>query len=65
MNRTNIVYGGSIPDVKNVIFVNGDVDPWHALSVLKDLNEGSPAILINGKQPTPLFRKIVTNTLNW
>ena len=48
VTRTNIVYGGKIPDVKNVIFVNGDIDPWHALSVLQDLNEDSPAILIRG-----------------
>ncbi|XP_001608051.1 putative serine protease K12H4.7 isoform X2 [Nasonia vitripennis] len=48
ISRTNIMYGGRLPDIKNVIFVNGDVDPWHALSVLKDVNEFSPAILIQG-----------------
>ncbi|XP_058805527.1 putative serine protease K12H4.7 isoform X2 [Phymastichus coffea] len=46
--KTNVDYGGRLPDVSNVIFVNGDVDPWHALSVLSDLNEFSPAILIRG-----------------
>ncbi|KAJ8682094.1 hypothetical protein QAD02_017886 [Eretmocerus hayati] len=48
VNRTNIEYGGKFPDVTNVIFVNGDIDPWHALSVLEDLNESSPAIFISG-----------------
>lgn len=48
VRRTNIMYGGLRPDLRNVIFTNGDVDPWHALSVLKDLNKFSPAILING-----------------
>ncbi|XP_014206647.1 putative serine protease K12H4.7 [Copidosoma floridanum] len=48
VSRTNIQYGGRLPDVTNVIFTNGDVDPWHRLSVLEDLNESSPAILISG-----------------
>ncbi|XP_053994684.1 putative serine protease K12H4.7 [Hylaeus volcanicus] len=48
IRRTNIMYGGLKPDLRNVIFTNGDVDPWHALSVLRDLNKFSPAILIKG-----------------
>ncbi|XP_012223424.1 putative serine protease K12H4.7 [Linepithema humile] len=48
VKRTNIMYGGQLPDLRNVIFTNGDIDPWHALSVLKDLNTFSPAIFING-----------------
>ena len=46
--RTNLMYGGVRPDLVKVIFTNGDVDPWHKLSVLKDLNAYSPAILIKG-----------------
>lgn len=48
VRRTNVMYGGDTPDVKNVVFVNGDVDPWHALSVLKNLNIYSPSFLIKG-----------------
>lgn len=48
VRRTNLMYGGRLPDLRNVIFTNGDVDPWHALSVLEDLNAFSPAIFING-----------------
>ncbi|XP_020290763.1 putative serine protease K12H4.7 [Pseudomyrmex gracilis] len=48
VRRTNIMYGGRLPDLTNVIFTNGDIDPWHALSVLDDLNAFSPAILIKG-----------------
>lgn len=48
IKRTNIMYGGLRPDLRNVIFTNGDVDPWHALSVLQDLNAFSPAVLIKG-----------------
>lgn len=40
--------GGLRPDLTKVIFTNGDIDPWHAISVLEDLNTLSPAILING-----------------
>jgi len=49
VRRTNIMYGGQLPDLRNVIFTNGDIDPWHSLSVLKDLNAFSPAIVIKGK----------------
>ena len=48
VNKTNIKFGGRNPDLRNVIFVNGDADPWHTLSVLQDLNQYSPAILIPG-----------------
>lgn len=46
--RTNLIYGGYKPDISNVIFTNGDVDPWHKLSVLEDLNESTPSILMKG-----------------
>lgn len=48
VRRTNVMYGGRLPDLRNVIFTNGDIDPWHALSVLEDLNAFSPAIFIKG-----------------
>ncbi|KAI4499431.1 hypothetical protein M0802_005327, partial [Mischocyttarus mexicanus] len=46
--RTNLIYGGYRPEISNVIFTNGDVDPWHKLSVLEDLNESTPAVLMKG-----------------
>lgn len=48
VRRTNIMYGGWLPDLRNVVFTNGDNDPWHALSVLENLNDFSPAIVIKG-----------------
>lgn len=48
VERTNIMYGGELPDLRNVIFTNGDIDPWHALSILENLNAFSPSIFING-----------------
>ena len=46
--NTNIEYGGFQPSVSNVVFVHGSNDPWHAMGVLEDLNEFSPAIVIPG-----------------
>ncbi|XP_026278173.1 putative serine protease K12H4.7 [Frankliniella occidentalis] len=47
VERTNTVFGSWNPDVENVMFVNGKIDPWHALSVLEDVNDKSPAVLIS------------------
>merc|ERR1712122_236422 len=30
---SNIEYGGMNPDVDNVVFVHGTIDPWHAMGV--------------------------------
>jgi len=51
INQTNIDYGGSnIPanGPTNIIFVNGDVDPWHSLGVTHQISPFLPAILIHG-----------------
>ena len=45
---TNNFYGGFDLKVRNVIFPNGSIDPWHVLGILQDLNEDSRALLING-----------------
>ena len=36
-------YGGFTPDISNVVFVHGSVDPWHAMGVLEDLSESAQA----------------------
>ncbi|XP_060639774.2 thymus-specific serine protease-like [Anolis sagrei] len=45
---TNEYYGADHPKASHVLFVNGDVDPWHVLSVLKDQSLSELAIVING-----------------
>ncbi|XP_018411518.1 PREDICTED: thymus-specific serine protease-like [Nanorana parkeri] len=45
---TNEYYGADHPKSSRIIFVNGDVDPWHALSVLKNQSHSEIAIFING-----------------
>ncbi|CAG2100980.1 unnamed protein product [Medioppia subpectinata] len=48
VDRTNAYYGGLKPNVTNVVFPNGSLDPWHSLSVLKDLNNSTKAVMIEG-----------------
>jgi serine protease 16 len=33
---SNEYYGGNQPHATRIVFVNGDIDPWHYLSVLQD-----------------------------
>ncbi|XP_052012585.1 thymus-specific serine protease [Apodemus sylvaticus] len=44
--QTNAYYGGQSPGATQVLFVNGDVDPWQVLSVTQDLGPSEPALLI-------------------
>ncbi|KAL7051729.1 hypothetical protein ACKWTF_004586 [Chironomus riparius] len=44
--RTNAVYGGFGPELTNVVFTNGAIDPWHPMSVLEDLNESATSLKI-------------------
>ncbi|CAG2108608.1 unnamed protein product [Medioppia subpectinata] len=46
VDRTNAYYGGLKPKVTNVVFPNGSLDPYHALSVLHDLNNSTKAVVI-------------------
>uniref|UniRef100_A0A8D2L9H3 Uncharacterized protein n=1 Tax=Varanus komodoensis TaxID=61221 RepID=A0A8D2L9H3_VARKO len=45
---TNDYYGAEHPRASRVLFVNGDVDPWHVLSVLQNQTRSERAILISG-----------------
>ncbi|XP_031429917.1 thymus-specific serine protease [Clupea harengus] len=45
---TNEYYGGYGLRTSRVVFPNGSIDPWHALSVTLDLSEQLPAIFIKG-----------------
>ncbi|KAG1714939.1 Thymus-specific serine protease [Nymphon striatum] len=44
---SNVLKGGRRPEVSNVIFVNGQSDPWHALSVLERYSKDIETVLIN------------------
>jgi len=51
--ETNAFYGGSRPDLPphnatRILYANGDVDPWHGLSILAPLSPELPALLVSG-----------------
>ncbi|XP_072936930.1 putative serine protease K12H4.7 [Epargyreus clarus] len=46
VNTINSMYGGKSPNVTQVVFVNGELDPWSALSVLEDISNDAPAVYI-------------------
>ena len=45
---TNVRTGSDHPSGSRVLWVNGEVDPWHGLSVLKSLSSSMPAIWVPG-----------------
>jgi hypothetical protein len=47
--RKNAFFGGLHPNVRNVFFTHGDMDPLRSLGVTEDLNEYSPAVIIPRK----------------
>lgn len=48
MERTNLVFGDRSPDVTNVLFINGNIDPWHELSILHNISSKAPAFIVDG-----------------
>ena len=46
--QTNVRTGSDHPAGSRVLWVNGEVDPWHGLSVLKPLSASMPAIWVKG-----------------
>ncbi|XP_037044551.1 putative serine protease K12H4.7 [Bradysia coprophila] len=44
--RKNTIYGGFNPNVNNVYFTNGLIDPWRIMGIQNDVNEHSPADII-------------------
>nr|XP_030705565.1 thymus-specific serine protease [Globicephala melas] len=46
VSQTNSYYGGQTPGATQVLFVNGDIDPWHVLSVTQPLGPSESALLI-------------------
>ncbi|XP_076999677.1 thymus-specific serine protease isoform X2 [Tamandua tetradactyla] len=46
VDQTNSYYGGQILEATQVLFVNGDMDPWHVLSVTRTLGPSESALLI-------------------
>jgi len=48
VNFSNAYYGGWRPAGSCVLYVNGEVDPWHALGVLSSPSAGLPTLWVPG-----------------
>lgn len=52
IEKTNAHYGGLRPDLSHnasrILYVNGDVDPWSGLSILKAPSPSLPTLLVPG-----------------
>ena len=48
VDETNSYYGGDKPAGSCVLYPNGEVDPWHGLSVLKSPSPGIPVLWVPG-----------------
>ncbi len=48
VNRTNHFYGGRNVTGTNIVFPNGSIDPWHALSILTDISSTVHSLYITG-----------------
>ncbi|XP_035907963.1 putative serine protease F56F10.1 [Anopheles stephensi] len=46
--RTNTIYGGLDPATTNVLYVHGNIDPWHRLGLTESNDIHMPTILIDG-----------------
>lgn len=40
------MYGGFNLSLTNVYFTHGDLDPWHPMGILEDLNESTPVTIL-------------------
>lgn len=48
VDRKNVLYGGFRPDIRNVYFTHGLIDPWRTMGIQEDLNPHSPANVVPG-----------------
>jgi len=51
INATNAYYGGGRPDLlggSRILYPNGDVDPWHGLSILHAPSAELPTLYVSG-----------------
>ncbi|EGG15097.1 hypothetical protein DFA_09921 [Cavenderia fasciculata] len=54
VNWTILEYGGLDPSASNIMYINGDIDPWHALGILdpKPASSSIQTLLIHGAAHT-------------
>jgi len=66
IDYTNFYYGGNtLPPngPTNIVFVNGNIDPWHALSVITDVSSTVKAVYIDGTAHCKNYDQLNSNSL--
>lgn len=48
VEETNEKYFNRLSEATRVMYVNGEVDPWHGLSQLTPLNDETPVLMVTG-----------------
>lgn len=48
VERKNVMYGGMNPQVSNVYFTQGAIDPWRTMGIQSDLSDRAPADVVPG-----------------
>ena len=48
INKTNAFYGGTNPNSTCILYPNGEVDPWHSLSILESPGHGIDVLMVPG-----------------
>mmetsp|Transcript_39364 Transcript_39364/g.47725 ORF Transcript_39364/g.47725 Transcript_39364/m.47725 type:complete len:538 (-) Transcript_39364:26-1639(-) len=48
IKATNEYFGGRSPDGSRILFVNGQIDPWHAASIVSSVSPSEPALWCSG-----------------
>ncbi|KAK3275122.1 hypothetical protein CYMTET_16754 [Cymbomonas tetramitiformis] len=46
VQKSNLQYGGDHPNGTRIMFVNGEIDPWHVESVLDPTNMSDVSVLL-------------------
>jgi Serine carboxypeptidase S28 len=64
-HRTNIIYGEMSPNVRNVYSTHGELDPWRAMGVQKDINVHSPTFILPREYSERCFRFLTVDKLSW
>lgn len=49
ISKTNVFYGGLDPQIDNVFFTHGEMDPQRSLGPSEDINPNSPVVVMSRK----------------
>lgn len=44
--RINLIFGGKNPNVKNILYTHGEIDPWSVTGILETLSPDAEVMII-------------------